>query len=100
MDLIILKENSSTFGKRGGILGRMKPALREHDNKPRPIPLVEHARVRLREELPKYHLRAGAPGTIAHVYEHGKGLEVEFGAGGKSPLIVTLEVDAVEPLVN
>lgn len=83
-----------------GIVGRMKPALREHDNTARPIPLVEHARVRLREGLPKYHLRAGTKGTIVHVYGHGKGLEVEFGASGKSPKVVTLDGDAVEPLVD
>ncbi|MGH8190833.1 MAG: DUF4926 domain-containing protein [Rhodanobacteraceae bacterium] len=73
----------------------MNSALHLHDNSARPAPLAEHARVRLREHLPEYHLGAGATGTVVHVYHTRKGLEVEFGAKGKTPKVVTLTRDAV-----
>lgn len=78
----------------------MKPEVRERDLARRPIPLVEHMRVRLREGLPEYRLRAGAKGTVVHVYGHGEGLEVEFGGSVESPRVVTLDGDAVEPLAD
>ena len=62
--------------------------------------IVEYARVRLREGLPEHGLKAGATGTVVHVYGDGKGLEVEFGASGKLPKVVTLIASVVEPLFD
>lgn len=81
----------------GGKLEPMNGALHTHGEPSRPVPLAEHARVRLREGLPKYHLGAGATGTVVHVYRGKNGLEVEFGANDAAPKVVTLTRDAVEP---
>lgn len=64
------------------------------------ISFVEHARVRLRETIAKHRLKAGATGTIVHVYEGGSGFEVEFGAGSASPQVITLDRDVIEPLTD
>jgi hypothetical protein len=78
----------------------MQPTVHGSDNVHRPTSLAEHARVRLRKSLPKHGLRAGTKGTVVHVYDGGVGLEVEFGASGKSPKVVTLDGDAVEPITD
>jgi hypothetical protein len=56
--------------------------------------------VRLRASLARHHLRAGATGTIIHVFNGGAGFEVEFDASSASPKVITLERDAIEPLVD
>lgn len=78
----------------------MKPAVHDHGNTREPIPLAEHVRVRLRKGFPEHHLSAGAKGTIVHVYGGGMGLEVEFGASGRSPKVVTLDGDDVESITD
>jgi hypothetical protein len=77
-------------------------SVRSHASSPlRPTPsLVEHARVRLRAAMAKHQLRAGATGTIVHIYGDGAGYEVEFDASSASPKVVTLEHDAIEPLTD
>jgi hypothetical protein len=59
-------------------------------------PLPEHAIVRLRHALKADGLKAGATGTIVHVYEGGAGYEVEFVSGSKRPKIVTVEPADIE----
>jgi hypothetical protein len=81
-------------------LDSMTPAVHGCDNAHWPSSLTEHARVRLRKDLPEHHLRAGTKGTIVYIYGRGSGLEVEFGASGKSPKVVTLDGDAVEPITD
>lgn len=78
----------------------MKPAARDHGDTHRPIPLAEHERVRLRKSLPEHNLSAGVKGTIVHIYRGGMGLEVEFGAGGKSPKVVALDGGDVESITD
>lgn len=84
----------------GDKLSSMNRALRSDGNTPKPARLAEHARVRLRNALPAQHLRAGATGTVVYVYRGKHGLEVEFGASGPSPKVVTLDADAVEPVAD
>lgn len=54
-------------------------------------PLPEHALVRLLHALKADGLRAGARGTIVHVYAGGAGYEVEFVKAGQRPKVVTVE---------
>lgn len=85
----------------GGNLSSMKAATSPLKAVPkRTAVFAEHARVRLRESLPEHRLKAGISGTVVHVYGRGEGLEVEFGASGKSPKVVTLKSSAVEPLTD
>lgn len=70
-----------------------------HEGSRRSAPLTEHTRVRLRKAMPECHLRAGATGTVVHLYRSG-GMEVEFGAQSGSPKVVTLDADSVEPLAD
>lgn len=85
----------------GATLKAVDPISGHNENSSRAaMPLVEHSRVRLLKAMPRYHLRAGSTGTIVHVYSGGKGLEVEFNADSKSPQVVTLKSEAVEPLAD
>lgn len=83
----------------GAILAGMNSPLHSHDGNSRTAPLAEHARVRLRKALPEHHLRAGATGTVVHLYRRG-GIEVEFGAATSSPKVVTLDTESVEPVAD
>jgi hypothetical protein len=60
-----------------------------------PAALPEHGRVRLLRARTKAGLPKGAEGTIVHVYEED-GYEVEFIAGLKRPVVLTLEADEIE----
>ncbi len=52
----------------------------------------EHDMVVLTRPLTDHGLEAGDVGAIVHVYEGGQAFEVEFVAGGGTPLaVVTLE---------
>lgn len=85
----------------GGNLSSMRAATSPLKAVPkRTAVFAEHARVRLRESLPEHRLKAGVSGTVVHVYGRGEGLEVEFGASGKAPKVVTLKSSAVEPLTD
>jgi len=42
------------------------------------VEIHEHQRVVLKEDLPTLGLAAGDVGTVVHVYDGGKGFEVEF----------------------
>lgn len=83
----------------GDKLSPMISTLHSREGSSRPALLAEHARVRLRKALPEYQLRVGTSGTVVHLYRRG-GLEVEFDADGKSPKVVTLDADSVEPLAD
>lgn len=56
----------------------------------------EHSRVRLVRALPEHGLEAGAEGAVVHVYSGGKGYEVEFLIGKKSPAVLTLKPADIE----
>ncbi len=62
--------------------------------------LPEYARVRLRCALPAVGLKAGALGTVVHVYEGGAGYEVEFAGGRKHPAAATVEPEDLEALTE
>jgi hypothetical protein len=89
-----------------GVVDQAKELLDRYEEKPQetpclePLEYVECQRVRLRKHLPNLDLYAGSTGTIVHVYGRGAALEVELGAGGKCPKIVTLDRDAVEPIID
>jgi hypothetical protein len=56
----------------------------------------EHDMVVLTRSLADLGLEAGDVGAIVHVYEGGRAFEVEFVAGGGTPLaVVTLEAKDV-----
>lgn len=57
---------------------------------------LEHEVVRLLHDLTEHDLRAGAKGTIVHVYEGGAGYEVEFTKVGQRPKVVTVEPSDIE----
>ncbi len=60
----------------------------------------EHSRVRLVRALPEHGLEAGAEGAVVHVYSGGKGYEVEFLIGMKSPAVITLKPADIERIPN
>ena len=58
--------------------------------------MKEFERVVLKRDLPEEGLVAGDVGTIVHVYEAGKGLEVEFlTPSGRTVAVATLDADDV-----
>lgn len=63
-----------------------------------PPALAEHSRVRLRRPVASAGLRAGACGTIVHVYGRGEGYEVEFPVESKEPVVATLKPADIEAL--
>ena len=66
-----------------------KPALKEFDL------------AALREDLPRYGLRAGDIGTVVFVHGNGLAYEVEFmTADGRTIAVETLEAAQVEPLAG
>jgi hypothetical protein len=59
----------------------------------------EFERVALTRDLPEEGLVAGDAGTVVHVYEGGKGYEVEFFAlNGRTIAVVTVMADDVRPV--
>jgi hypothetical protein len=59
----------------------------------------EFERVALTRDLPEEGLVAGDAGTVVHVYEGGKGYEVEFFAlNGRTIAVVTMMADDVRPV--
>ena len=59
----------------------------------------EHDRVVLTTDLAQEKLAAGDVGTVVHVYQGGKAVEVEFVAlDGESVAVVTLECAQVRPV--
>jgi hypothetical protein len=59
----------------------------------------EFERVALTSDLPEEGLVAGDAGTVVHVYEGGKGYEVEFFAlNGRTIAVVTVMADDVRPV--
>lgn len=59
-------------------------------------PMPEHTVVSLRRDLSEDGMKAGAKGTIVHVYEGGAGYEVEFTRSGGIPKVVTVESADIE----
>jgi hypothetical protein len=61
--------------------------------------ISEFERVALTRDLPEEGLVAGDAGTVVHVYEGGKGYEVEFFAlNGRTIAVVTVMADDVRPV--
>lgn len=61
--------------------------------------IAELDRVALARDLPEAELKAGAVGTVVHVYRDGEAYEVEFVTfGGESVGVFTVERDAVREL--
>jgi hypothetical protein len=59
----------------------------------------EFERVALTRDLPEEGLVAGDAGTVVHVYEGGKGYEVEFFAlNGRTIAVATVMADDVRPV--
>ena len=59
----------------------------------------EFERVALTRDLPEEGLVAGDAGTVVHVYEGGKGYEVEFFAlNGRTIAVATVMADGVRPV--
>jgi len=59
----------------------------------------EFERVALTRDLPEEGLMAGDAGTVVHVYEGGKGYEVEFFAlNGRTIAVATVMADDVRPV--
>jgi Domain of unknown function (DUF4926) len=61
-----------------------------------PAALPEHSLVRLRRAFGEEGLRAGAVGTIVHIYDASKGYEVEFESTDGSVRVLTLQRDDLE----
>jgi len=62
-------------------------------------PIREHDRVVLTIDLPGNKLAIGDVGTVVHVHQAGKALEVEFVAlDGETVAVVTLERAQVRPV--
>ena len=63
--------------------------------------MTEHDAVVLTRSLPEHGLEGGDVGAIVHVYEAGKGFEVEFVAGSGATLaVVTLDAKDVRPVAT
>ena len=59
----------------------------------------EHDMVVSTRPLADHGLEAGDVGAIVHIYEGGRAYEVEFVAGGGTPLaVVTLEAIHIRPV--
>jgi hypothetical protein len=61
-------------------------------------PLREHGRVRLLKAVSSEQLKAGALGSVVHIYAKGKACEVEFPRKDGSAAVVTLEARQLEVL--
>jgi hypothetical protein len=63
--------------------------------------IKEHERVVLTVPLPKYRLEPGDVGTVVHLYEDGKGYEIEFFTlDGKTAAVVTVEATDIRPVTG
>jgi hypothetical protein len=61
--------------------------------------IEEHTEVVLTRDLPEEGLVAGDAGTVVHVYEGGKGYEVEFFAlSGRTLAVATVMAEDVRPV--
>ena len=59
----------------------------------------EHDCVVLIKNSPEHNLRAGDVGTIVHIYDSGKAIEVEFSSGSGSLIgLLTLAPDEIRPV--
>ncbi len=57
--------------------------------------------VALTTELPGYGLAAGDVGAVVHVYEHGRGYQVEFTTfDGKTVALARVSLDQIRSLGN
>lgn len=55
----------------------------------------------LKSDIEKYGLKKGDIGTVVHIYDEGKALEVEFmAATGKTVAVLTLTPDDVRTMVR
>lgn len=55
----------------------------------------------LKSDIKKYGLKKDDIGTVVHIYENGKALEVEFiAAAGKTIAVVTLTPDDIRTMVR
>lgn len=55
----------------------------------------------LKSDIEKYGLKKGDIGTVVHIYDEGKALEVEFiAATGKTVAVLTLTPDNVRTMVR
>lgn len=55
----------------------------------------------LKSDIEKYGLKRGDIGTVVHVYDSGKAIEVEFiTAEGKTVAVLTLTPDDVRPMAK
>jgi hypothetical protein len=61
--------------------------------------ITEHSIVVLNEDRAAEGLTVGDVGAVVHIYEAGKGYEVEFvDGGGTTVALLTLPADKVRPL--
>ena len=61
--------------------------------------IAEHSLVVLDSEPPHETLSRGDVGTVVHVYEEGRGYEVEFVDGaGQTVALVTIPANGVRPI--
>lgn len=61
--------------------------------------ILEHQLAALTVDVPSEGLRSGDVGTVVHVYEGGRGYEVEFvGLAGDTIAVVTLRASDVRPI--
>lgn len=55
----------------------------------------------LKSDIEKYGLKKGDIGTVVHIYDEGKALEVEFmAATGKTVAVLTLAPDDIRTMVR
>ena len=63
--------------------------------------IKEHDRIVLTCDVSENGLKAGDVGTVIHIYERGKAVEVEFMAlDGETLAIATLRADQVRPIAR
>lgn len=63
--------------------------------------IAEHTLVVLDCDPPDDKLNRGDVGTVVHVYENGRGYEVEFvDGGGKTVALITVGADDVRPIAS
>ncbi|MBA2377027.1 MAG: DUF4926 domain-containing protein [Rubrobacter sp.] len=59
----------------------------------------EFERVALTRDMPEENLVAGDAGTVVHIYEGGKGYEVEFfSLSGRTLAVSTVMAEGVRPV--
>lgn len=100
-----------TAGVQTGVAGRTALATLDRTTKPMtaapaisplaaPGGILVHSMVRLHRAIAGEGLRAGATGTVVHVYEGGTAYEVEFLEGRSRPCLVTLNAMDLEVIAD